>query len=133
MKLMLKERSFIKQVKEKLEKEDFLNPQVRNVVDLLYTIDNEGKPIEPSRIVNYLSDSPSNQVVTRLLLEDDFGSNYENCESVFEDCIKKIKEDNRRRACQQLKEEIHLAQEKGNTRRVEELLREFNTLARQRN
>jgi len=132
LKLMLKERSFIKQVKEHLGKDGFLNPQIRNVVNLLYTIDEEDKPIEPSRIVNCLSDNPSNQVVTRLLLEEDFGGDYKDYELVFEDCVKKLKEDNRHRICQQLKEEIHLAQEKGNTQRVEELLREFNALARRK-
>jgi len=130
LKLMLKEKSFIKQVKENLEEEDFLSPQVRNVVEFLYTVGNEGKPVEPSRIVHYLHDGSSNQVVTRLLMEDNFGDNYENCEEVFKDCIRKIKEDNRRKICQRLNEEIRLAQEKGNAGRVGELLNELNSLVR---
>ncbi len=133
LKLMLKERSYIKQVKERLGKDAFINPQIRKAIDLLYTIDEEGRSIEPSKIVSHLSDNPTNRVVTRLLLEEDFGSGYEDSGLVFDDCVKKLKEDNRRRMCQQIKEEIHTAQEKGNAGRVEELLREFNALARQIN
>lgn len=129
LKLMLEEKSFIKRVKETLSENDFLNPQIRKVVNLLYTVDNEGKTFEPSRIVNSMEDNSMNRVVTKLLLGDALEN---NCDIVFEDCIKKIKEDNRRRSCHVLKDEIAVEQKKGNFHRVQELLKEFNASVKQK-
>ncbi len=129
LKLMLEEKSFIKKVKKTLSENDFLSPQVRKVVNLLYTFDNEGKAFEPSRIVNSMEDNSTNQVVTKLLLGDALEN---NCDIVFDDCIKKIKEDNRRRFCHILKDEIAVEQKKGNFQRVGELLKEFNASVKQK-
>ncbi|MCX5656978.1 MAG: hypothetical protein NTZ48_01900, partial [Candidatus Omnitrophica bacterium] len=129
LKLMLEEKSFIKKVKETLSENDFLSPQVRKVVNLLYTFDNEGKTFDPSRIVNSMEDNSANRVVTKLLLGDALEN---NCNIVFDDCVKKIKEDNRRRFCHILKDEIAVEQKKGNFSRVEELLKEFNVSVKQK-
>jgi DNA primase len=129
VKLMLEEKSFVNRVKQALREEDFVNPQVRKVVGLLYASEDEGKSVEPSRLVNVLQEDSSNQVLTRLLMEDISGG---HSDMVFEDCVKKIKEDNRRRICQNLKAQLEMAQKEGDSGRAEELLREFNSLVKQR-
>ncbi|MGE4357681.1 MAG: DnaB-like helicase N-terminal domain-containing protein, partial [Candidatus Omnitrophota bacterium] len=133
LKLMLKEKSLIKEAKTILGEEEFLNPEIKNIISLLYTLAEEDRPIEPARIVNYLEGVTTNKVFTRLLMEEDLEETEQKFDSVFFDCVKKLKEDNRRRICIRLKEEIDSAQKKGDAGRVEELLREFNALARQKN
>jgi len=131
LKLMLKEKSLIKQAKIFLDEKDFLSPQIKNIIDLLFVLDEENKPIEPSRIISYLGEDSTNRILTRLSLEEEF-SDLENIDSVFFDCVRKIKEDNRKRICQRLKEEIDIAQKKGELDKVDKLLKEFNALARQK-
>ncbi|MCM8783672.1 MAG: DNA primase [Candidatus Omnitrophica bacterium] len=132
LKIMLKDKSLIKEAKALLGEEEFLSPQIKNIIGLLYTLAEENKPIEPARVVNYLGEVSANKVFTRLLVEEDFGEAEQKFDTVFSDCVKKLKEDNRRKICLRLKEEISDAQKKGDTERIEELLKEFNALARQR-
>lgn len=131
LKLMFKEKSLIKQAKLIFGKDDFFSPEVKNIIDLLFTLDGENKKIEPARILNYLNKETANRIITRLLTEESFEDLVET-NSIFSECVRKLKEDNRKRICQRLKEEIDIAQREGDLERVGELLKEFNALARQK-
>ncbi|MFN7169711.1 MAG: DNA primase, partial [Candidatus Omnitrophota bacterium] len=128
LRLILKEKSLVREARSLME-EDFLSPEVKKIVNLLFTLEEGNKPIEPSRIVSYLGEGFPNKMVTRLLMEEDSEEAKQDYTKIFSECVQKLREDKRRKTCERLREEIALAQKEGNLERLEELLREFNAIA----
>jgi DNA primase len=118
MKLMLEETELINQIREKgLEPGDFQDERIARIVSLMFDLIDQGKNIEPNKLINYLDDETMAQVICESTLLPEISS--PNKENIIDDCIKRIKSERLKLKKQRLHEEIKKAQ----TLRDEEQLR----------
>lgn len=126
IKLMLEEEELISHIRERLEPADFQDERTSRIVSLMFNLIEQGKNIEPNRLINYLNDDSISQIICESTLLPEIPS--ENKENIINDCIQRLKNARLRTKKQHLHEQIKTAQTLGDEEKLHRLMQEFHCL-----
>jgi len=125
--LMLEDCSLIEGVRSKLDYEIFQDEVIRRIVKIMYDFCGEEKKITPGRLITFLDDETSSELISELASD---GHRYADKEKNICDCIRWIKENSRKGHLKDLQTQIHSAQTNGDQLRLKELVAQYNELLR---
>ncbi len=123
---MLEGSRVIDKIVEVLSPDEFKDSSIRDVVNAIFSFHKENKQISPSRLINYLSESPeAAALITEAVgLSEMVGDK----EKALSDCIAKIKKDNIKERMAMIQDAIRIAHNQKNDARVNELVAQYNDL-----
>ncbi|MBU4343330.1 MAG: DNA primase [Candidatus Omnitrophica bacterium] len=125
VRLMLEDMAVVNIVRNNLKPFDFKNSEVRHLVEKLFGLDIEDNFIDATKLINYLEDKVSPNVISFILNDEveikDKGRN-------ISDCIKAIKRQNRDERLKEIQSRLTMTQDKGYEDETRDLLEEFNRL-----
>jgi DNA primase len=125
--LLVDDNNYIKMVRENLTLEDFQDPVIRSIVEVLFRCQEESKAVTPGKLMSYLDDGQAHQLIPELV---DCVEAIVDKKKTFADCILKIKQDNLKEKLNRLQVEIALAQSRADEDRITRLITECNALLR---
>jgi DNA primase len=126
IKLMLEEVQLINHIRQHLEPADFQDERISRIVSLMFDLLEQGKSVEPNRLMNHLEDEEIMQVICETTFLPEVST--QNKEEVVEDCIRRLKTQKVKLKRQQLHDQIKLAQHLGDEEKLQSLIREFDNL-----
>ena len=133
--LMLEDQEVAGSIKDDLILEDFENPELKEIIAIIFKLIAENKPLGPSQIINYLKEDKFARLISELSAgpiipgyDDSSGDGLLDKERLVTDCIKKIKTKNLRRTRLSLQRKIKIAEGKRNVKEQMRLLNEFQNL-----
>jgi len=126
--LMLEDASIIGKIKDELDCDTFQDGGVRRVVKALYDFHEESKDVTPNKLINYLEDDMTSQLISELVTDV---SRYQDKDKNISDCIRWIKENAHKCRLKDLQSQIHSAQNSGDHSRIKELVLEYSTILKQ--
>lgn len=126
LKLMFEENELIERIRQHLEPADFQDERTSQIVSVMFDLVSQGKTVEPNKLINYLDD----QGILECICESAFTSDIsaEHKERIVDDCIKRIKNRKIVLMRQRLQEEIRIAEELKDEKKLDELRQEFCSL-----
>jgi len=124
--LMLEEDELARRIRQELEPADFQDKRISRLVSLIFDFIEQGKAIEPSKLLNYLDDKESLEYICESAFKSEVSE--ENKEKVVNDCIKVIKNKRVFLRRQRLQEEIRIAEGLGDEEKLNTLRDEFCNL-----
>jgi len=124
IKLLLMSPHFIERVKQKLDIEDFEDPYIRKILEVIWSLK------EVDNLEEYVkSYFTQDYNISNLLSEIEFIEiDTQSIQQIFEECLFRISINSKQRLCKIIKEEIKKAKEKGEEKLVIQLLERFNRL-----
>jgi len=125
--LLIDNNNFIKIVKESLSPEDFQDPVIKDIVNVLFRCGEESKAITPGKLINHLENAEAHKFIPELM---DCIEPVIDKEKTLADCVLKIKQDNLKEKLNRLQVEIALAQTRADEDRITKLISECNMLLR---
>jgi DNA primase len=126
LKLMIEENELIEHVRKHLEPGDFQDERTAQIVSIMFDLVSQGKTIEPNKLINYLDDQESLECICESVFSPDISVDHK--ERIVDDCIKRIKNRKIVLMRQRLQEEIKMAEELGDEKKLDELRQEFCSL-----
>jgi len=130
IKLMLEEEALVSHIRERLEPADFQDERTARIVSLMFDLIEQGKNIEPNKLINYLNDESTSQIICESTLLPQISS--ENKENVINDCIQRLKNERLRIKKEHLHEQIKTAEGLGEEEKLNRLMQEFHCLIKER-
>ncbi len=125
LRLMLMSPKWVAQARTNLLPEDFKDSTVRTIVEKVYELFGLGKDVSAAVLLNAFGDVALRSVLTRLAQEDFV---FNDQPRMFADCVKRIKGFRRKEKRQQLREQMKLAENAGDSQMVRALQEQFNVL-----
>jgi DNA primase len=122
--LMLGKPEIIPQVRKELKEEYFRNPDYREILKIIFSLEEKGESAEPKRIMD-LGEERLAGLVSQLSLARLEGDQ----DKMAKDCTEKIKKENLKRKMEKLQEEIREVEENGKIEELRELLSQYQELA----
>lgn len=129
IKLMLEENSLIDKIRNTLEPADFQDERASRIVSILFDLFEQGKNVEPSKLISHFADENITQLICESTLLPDTA--LDNKEEVLCDCIQRLKKEKSKVRKQRLHEEIRAAQGEGDEPRLTRLMQEFHRLVKE--
>jgi len=133
--LMLEDPDLASSIKDDLILEDFENPELKEIIAVIFKLIAENKPFGPSQIINYLKEDKIARLISELSAgpiipgyDGSSGDGLLDKERLVTDCIKKVKTKNLRRTRLSLQRKIKMAEGKRNVKEQMRLLNEFQNL-----
>jgi hypothetical protein len=124
-KLMLEDINVVKLVKDELKPSDFRNQDIRNIVEVLFSVETEDRMIDVSKLINSMEDKVPQYIISFIVNEEvdikDKGKN-------ISDCIMTIKKENRGKLLKDIQNRLYVAQKGGYEEEEKRLIEEFNQL-----
>src|SRR3989338_5807860 len=130
IKLMLEEEELINQIRERLEPADFQDERIARIVSLMFDLIEQGKNIEPNKLINELDDESISQIICESTLLPQVPA--QNKENVVNDCIMRLKNERVRTKKLHLHEQIKTAEGLGDDKNLHRLMQEFHCLIKER-
>jgi len=130
VKLMMEEMHLVDQLRTKIEPSDFMEEKLRKIVQFIFNFFTQGKEYKPNILMNYLDDDEAINIISELSTMEIH--NCPNKEKLIDDCVKRLKRDKIIYQCNELHQQIQLAQTSGNHENLNRLIIEYNTLIKQR-
>ncbi|MFH1269813.1 MAG: DNA primase [Candidatus Omnitrophota bacterium] len=130
IKLMLEEEELIGHIRQRLEPADFQDERTSRIVSLMFELMEQGKNIEPNKLINYLNDNSISQIICESTLLPEISA--QNKENIINDCITRLKNERLKNKKQRLHEQIKTAQESGDEEGLHRLMQEFHCLIKER-
>ncbi|MDP2922014.1 MAG: DNA primase [Candidatus Omnitrophota bacterium] len=127
--LMLEDINIVKIVRDELKPSDFRNHDIRNIIEMLFSIDSQDGAIDIRRLMNSMSESVPQNVISRIVNED---MDIKDKEKNVCDCIMTIKKENRSMLLKDIQNRLSVAQKSGYEEEEKKLLEEFNELIKRR-
>ncbi|MFC1667259.1 DNA primase [Candidatus Omnitrophota bacterium] len=124
-KLMLEDLNVVSVVRENLQPFDFKNQDIRHLVEALFSLDIDDNFIDATKLINYLEDRVSSNVISFILNEE---IEIKNKERNVSDCIKSIKKEKRDERLRDIQSRLTIAQKNGYEKEARSLLEEFSRL-----
>ncbi len=125
--LLMDDNNYVKMVRENLTLEDFKDPVIRNIVEILFRCHEESKAVTPGKLITHLNDSEAHRMIPELV---DCIDAIIDKEKTLADCVLRIKQDNLKEKLNRLQIEIALAQDRADEDRITKLIAECNILLR---
>ena len=123
--LLMDDNNYVKMVRENLTLEDFKDPVIRNIVEILFRCHEESKAVTPGKLITHLNDSEAQRMIPELV---DCIDAIIDKERTLADCVLRIKQDNLKEKLNRLQIEIALAQDRADEDRITKLIAECNIL-----
>ena len=123
--LMLEDIKVVDIVRNELKPFDFNNPDVRNLVEALFSLDIGDNVIDVTRLINYLGDKVAPNIVSFIANEE---MEIKDREKNISDCILAIKKENKKRQLKDIQNRLFVAQKSGYLEEEQRLLEEFSQL-----
>lgn len=130
IKLMLEESELISRIRDRLEPADFQDEMACRIVSLMFDLIEQGKNIEPNKLINYLNDEAISRVICESTLLPEVSS--QNRENIIDDCIRRLKSERLKNKKQRLHEQIKTAQALKDEEKLHRLMQEFHCLIKER-
>jgi len=130
IKLMLEEEALINHISQRLTPADFQDERTARIVSLMFDLIEQGKNIEPNKLINYLNDEAASQVICESTLLPEIP--VQNKENIINDCIRRLKNERLRIKKQHLHEQIKTAEGLGDEEGLNRLMQEFHCLIKER-
>jgi DNA primase len=126
--LMMEDNNLVAVVKEKLDCNEFCNKFAQRIVELIFGLHEQNKPISYTTLINHLSiDGLENLLSEIAAAHNTFVDKRKN----LEDCISWIKKNNLKRNLDGLRNQIKEAQSVDAHDRMTELVRQYNRLIKE--
>ncbi|MFC1623884.1 DNA primase [Candidatus Omnitrophota bacterium] len=123
--LMLEDADVVDIVRDNLQPFDFKNPDIRNLVKSLFSLDREKGFIDTTRLINYLEGKIEPNVISFIVNEE---IEIKDKKRNISDCIKAIKKERRDERLKDIQNRLTVAQKNGYENEARMLLEEFNSL-----
>jgi len=124
--LFLKDPAWVKAAQENIGPEDFSEGQVRQVVDVIWSLAEETSDWSTNDLLVRLNDETAQSLVTGLISVEE--GKLGDTAQVFLDCIGKIRKEKQKKARGRLMEAIRQAEALQDTEKLDQLKEEFNQL-----
>lgn len=129
VRLMLEEEELIHKMRDLVSVSEFQDKHLRKIVQTMFELTKLGKSVSPNKLLTCFSDPQTASVVCEVSAIDE---TIVNKEEVVEECIFRLKKEAVKTAQHRLGEEIKDAQKVKDEKRLSDLLREFNALAKRK-
>lgn len=129
IKLMLEDTAVVNTVKNDLQPFDFKNPDIRHLVDTLFSMDVADNFIDARKLINYLEDKVEPHVISFIVNED---MEIKDKDRNIADCIRTIKKGRRDERLKDIQNRLVTAQKNGYEDEARSLLEEFNEIIKRR-
>jgi DNA primase len=129
IKLMLEENALINEIRNTLEPADFQDERTSKIVSILFDLVEQGKNVEPSKLISHFADDSITQIICESTLLPDIA--LDNKEEVLCDCIQRLKKEKMKVKKQRLHEEIRAVQDLGDEPRLKGLMQDFHRLVKE--
>ncbi|MBU0547427.1 MAG: DNA primase [Candidatus Omnitrophica bacterium] len=126
IKFMLEERELIEKIMQELSPADFTDIRTAKIVSVMYDLFTQGKNIEPSILMNYLSEDDASQLVCESMFMPELLE--QEREKAVNDCIARIKVQRLKSQREHLHIQIKSAQSLGDEQKLNSLIKEFHNL-----
>lgn len=120
--LILDEPVRWKQMHERLSVNDVRDPMLRRILSVVGEIDAQGRSVQPAQVVSRLSEHEERALLTELV---EYAQSVPSKPEAFEDCLRRLSADARKRQLAQLREQIQTAQVAGQDAEAQRLLGEY--------
>jgi len=128
IKLMLEEKSFLKDIKRKISPSDFQDERTSRIVSKIFDCIDQGKTVETSALINYLGDDSLSQMICQSTFLPEVSMQHK--EKVIDDCIRRLKLNRLKLRKVSLQREIKKAQDMGDEGKLNSLMHEFQFLVK---
>ena len=127
-KLLLEENELMEELRQKIHPDEFLDLHLNQITAKIYDLFNATGKIDTKSLINHFTD----QDVSRTLCELAASEVPQMTDKIklINDCVRKIKEDSRKLKQRKLYEQILTAQNNKDENRIQDLLTEFQFLAK---
>ncbi|MDD5128382.1 MAG: DNA primase [Candidatus Omnitrophica bacterium] len=126
IKFMLEERDLIEKIMQELSPADFSDMRTAKIVSVMHDLFTQGKNIEPSILMNYLSEDDVSQLVCESMFMPELAG--QDREKAVNDCIARIKVQRLKSQREHLHIQIKSAQSLGDEQKLNSLIKEFHNL-----
>ena len=123
--ILIDDNSYVNAVREKLSAEDFQDPVIRTIVEVLFKYAEASKTLTPGKLINHLEDAQAHRFIPELV--DSIEAVMDRQKTV-DDCIISIKKDNLKEKQSWLQVQIALAQSKADEDKIRKLILECDNL-----
>ncbi len=125
--ILIDDNSCIETVRQELRIEEFHNPAVRRIVEVLFKCREESRAVTPGKLINYLGGGDIDKLIPELV--DSIDAIVDR-QKTLKDCILRIKQENLRERRNRIQVEIALAQNKYDDERINRLIAEYQELTK---
>jgi DNA primase len=123
--LMLEDVNIVKIVKLELKPSDFKNQDIRNIAEMLFSIDIGEGLIDICKLINSMEDKVPQNIISFIVNEE---VNIKDIDKNVSDCIMTIKKENRNTLLKDIQNRLYVAQKSGYEEEEKRLVEEFNQL-----
>ncbi len=124
--LFLRDAAWVKAAKDNIGPEDFSDAQVRQVVEVIWSLAQDSNDWTTNDILMRLNDEVGPSLVTKLISIEE--GKLTDPARVFQDCIGKVQKEKQKKARGQLMEAIRQAEALQDTEKLDKLKEQFNQL-----
>ncbi|MCD5401263.1 toprim domain-containing protein, partial [candidate division NPL-UPA2 bacterium] len=122
---LLQEGELVREAKESLGTKDFQDERYRRIAEALFELESAGKPTQPGEVINYVQDEELGATVARLAIEK---SPYSSGAQALTECLKRIREEKKKRNLKEFEEKIKKAQSRGEEGLIRNLQLQYQAL-----
>ena len=126
---MLEDANVVSIVRDSLGPFDFRSPDVRHVVEMLFSMDTEGNSVDATKLINHLEDKVPSHIISFIVNED---VEIKDRKRNISDCIKTIKKEQRDNRLKDIEDRLRIAQRNGYEDETRNLLEEFNRVIKRK-
>jgi DNA primase len=134
LKLILQDLGVISLVKKEIGLEDFQDSNIRQIVSTLFELEDSGKTIVAGQLINFFSDTSLQQIISELAFNEDNycldGVCLSDRDKMFEECLKRIRQQRVNYKKHLLAQQIIDAQSKNDEQVLTHLMKEYDLLLR---
>ncbi len=129
LKIALKDKHRVEQIKNSLALEDFQDLRIREIMRLIYRFYSPDNEIDVSKIISCLDDNSCVHIISRVSASLE---QFVDVERSLSDCVSRIKKDNLQNRLNILQREIKLAQSWGHKDKIVDLVGRYSQLMKVR-
>ena len=126
LKLILEEKNLIDKFKDTLEMDDFQDERIKGIIALIFNLISQGKEISSNRLINLSKNEATAELIAGLSIPEELQDI--DREKTFQDCVRRLKQDRLKLRCQQLSNQIKIAEGVGDRQKINDLINQYNLL-----
>lgn len=136
LKLMLKESDLLYRLRENIGPYEFNDPRIADIVSEIFNLINSGQDVNISKLMNQFQSVEHVNILSQASLADDIDFSTRNnisLDKIFNDCLRKIKDERVKSRRKVIQEQIKVAQQKNDQEELRKLMTEFKDCFKDQN
>ena len=129
LRLLIEEQSFIEVTKREIAPSDFKDNQIRQAISKIYDLFEQGKEINSVNLINSFEDPDMQHMIARVMAKE--AVLIGDKRKIHSDYVNRMKKDRVKWMMKGLQQQICEVEKEGNAAQLEQLLKEFNRLAKE--